>query len=102
MKKQDFIRKVAENSEFSQKQVKEMLDVLETSLFEVLSTYNEEEGAYEEITLLGTKFSVKEREAREAINPQNPSEKIFVEAKMVPKVKPMTSLKRVCEGLEIR
>lgn len=102
MKKQDFIRKVAENSDFSQKQIKEVLDVVETTLVDVLSTYNDEEGAYEEVTLLGAKFSVKLREAREAVNPQNPSEKIAVEAKMVPKVKPMTVLKRACESLEIR
>lgn len=102
MKKQDFIRKVAENSDFSQKQIKEVLDVVETTLVDVLSTYNAEEGAYEEVTLLGAKFSVKLREAREAVNPQNPSEKIAVEAKMVPKVKPMTVLKRACESLEIR
>lgn len=102
MKKQDFVRKVAENSDFSQKQVKEMLDVLESTLYEVISTYNEETASYEDVTILGTKFSTKLRDARESVNPQNPTEKIFVEAKMTPKARPMTTFKRVCEGLEIR
>ncbi len=101
MKKQDFIRMVSENCDYSQRQIKEVLDTIETTLLEALTKVNPETGKYEDLTLLGAKFSVAHKAARTARNPKT-DELIDVPEKMVPKVKAMTALKRACEGLEIR
>lgn len=86
MKKQDLIRRIAENTECSQKQIKEILDVTESTIHEVLR-----EG--EDVTIVGVKFATKVQKGRDGVSPMT-GQAYHTEDKIVPRLKATASLKK--------
>ena len=91
MTKADFVKKVADKTGLSAAQangaVTAFIEVVEESL---------KDG--EEVLFAGFgKFSVSERAARQGVNPRDPSKRIEIAARRVPKFTPGTVLKRVVQ-----
>jgi len=85
--KQQFIETLAERCELSQAAAGRTLDAILDSLTEAMS-----DGEEVRFTGFGT-FSSPRRRARDAVNPQDPTQKIRIRAKHVPKFKPGASLR---------
>ena len=85
--KQEFVETLAERCELSQAAAGRTLDAILDSLTEAMS-----DGEEVRFTGFGT-FSSPRRRARDAVNPQDPSQKIRIRAKHVPKFKPGASLR---------
>lgn len=79
MKKQEFIKEMANNSGLSQKDIRAFLDALETELINALKRN-------EEVSLLGFKFYTTWKEGRTGISPLT-NQPYEIESKYVPKVK---------------
>lgn len=87
MNKAELSEKIAEKINVSKKQAEEMV---ETFIDIITSTLGS--GGEVVLTGFGT-FLTKQRAARTGINPKNPSIKIQIPAKTVPKFKPGRNLK---------
>lgn len=86
MTKADLITKISEKSELSKKDAEKALAAVISSITEAL-----EEGDKVQLIGFGT-FEVRDRKAKEAINPKT-KEKIAVPAKKAPAFKPGKALK---------
>lgn len=92
MNKTEFVSRVAARSEMSNAQagtaVKAVLDVIQDAL-----------KSGEEVSFAGFgKFSVSERAARTGVNPQDPSKKVQIPARFVPRFTPGAVLKEAVAG----
>jgi DNA-binding protein HU-beta len=85
--KQEFVESLAERCELSQAAAGRTLDAILESLTQAMT-----DGEEVRFTGFGT-FSSPRRRARDAVNPQDPTQKIRIRAKHVPKFKPGASLR---------
>jgi DNA-binding protein HU-beta len=87
MTKQEFVSKVQQKSGLSSRDAARAVDAFLESVTETL------EGG-DSVTFTGFgKFSTSQRAAREGVNPRNPSEKVHIPARRVPKFSPGSALK---------
>ena len=91
MQKTDFIKKVAERADLSQKDTKKAIDAALDIIAEALAN-----GEKVTLTGFGT-FEVRERQAREGVNPQT-REKIKIEATRTPGFSASSTLKDRVKG----
>ena len=92
MNKTEFVGRVAAKSEMSNAQagnaVNAVLDVIQEAL-----------KSGEDVSFAGFgKFSVSERAARTGVNPQDPSKKVNIPARSVPRFTPGAVLKEAVSG----
>lgn len=87
MNKAELLDSLAEKTTLGKDQVEKVLDAFETIVIESLKN-----GGEVTLTGFGT-FLAKKRDARMAVNPRKPTEKIHVPAVTVPKFKAGKNLK---------
>lgn len=93
MTKQEFVDSLAERCDLSKADAGRAVNAILDSLTEAMT-----DG--EEVSFTGFgKFLSQRRRARDAVNPQNPSQKIRVRAANVPKFRPGTSLREAVAQL---
>jgi DNA-binding protein HU-beta len=90
--KQEFVRRVAERSGLSRRDAAGAVDAFLESITEALSTGDE-------VAFTGFgKFSAQHRAARGGINPRNPSERVSIPARVVPKFSAGSQLKKAAQS----
>ncbi len=92
MTKQEFVGRVASKSGLSQRDASKAVDAFLDSITDALRG-----GDSVAFTGFG-KFSTSYRQAREGVNPRNPSQKVQIPAANVPKFSAGSSLKSAVKG----
>lgn len=92
MNKAECVQAIAEKTTLGKDQVEKVLDTFEEIVIQTLKS-----GGEISLTGFGT-FLAKKRDARMAVNPRNPTEKIQVPAVTVPKFKAGKNLKEALKN----
>jgi DNA-binding protein HU-beta len=93
MNKTEFVGRVAKSAEISNAEAQRLVTAVLTEIQDALK-------GGEEVAFAGFgKFSISERAARQGVNPQDPSKKVTIPARTVPRFTPGAVLKQqVAEG----